>query len=187
LIFLNGEIQMKNSNYISVVLVLLSALSGGCASITGTTNQSVSIQTVDAAGKEVTGGACELNNHKGKWFITSPGSTTITRSNDNLLVFCKKDDFEPGRASVVSATKGSMFGNIIFGGGIGAIIDHNNGAAYEYPAFFQVQMGSNRAIDMTKPEGQQIVTQPMEQKSEKPLAEAAPSTSAKSLEPTGGK
>ncbi len=38
--------------------------------------------------------------------------------------------------------KGAMFGNIIFGGGIGAIIDHVSGAAYEYPTFIQVIMGS---------------------------------------------
>jgi hypothetical protein len=67
---------------------------------------------------------------------------TITRSNDDMQVLCKKDGLEPGRATVVSATKGSMFGNIILGGGIGAVIDHNSGAAYEYPAFFQVVMGS---------------------------------------------
>ncbi len=140
----------------------LLALTVGCASITGTTIQSVSVQTVDSNVKEVVGGACELTNNKGKWFVTSPGSATITRSNDNLLVLCKKDNMEPGRASVVSATKGSMFGNIILGGGIGAIIDHNNGAAYEYPAFFQVQMGSSKSIDMTKPEGEQIVIKPLD-------------------------
>lgn len=33
-----------------------------------------------------------------------------------------------------------MFGNIIFGGGIGAIIDHNSGAAYEYPSVIQIVM-----------------------------------------------
>ena len=54
---------------------------------------------------------------------------------------------EPGRAAVVSATKGSMFGNIIFGGGIGAIVDHNNGSAYEYPAFIQVMMGLFKTIE----------------------------------------
>lgn len=145
----------------------------GCSSITGTVNQSVSVQTIDTAGKEVTGGACELNNNKGKWFVTSPGSTTITRSNDNLLVMCKKEPLEIGRASVVSATKGSMFGNIIFGGGIGAIIDHNNGSAYEYPTFFQVQMGTNKLIDMTKPVGQQIVVIPLDAKSENPVVESA--------------
>ena len=72
---------------------------------------------------------------------------------------------------MVSGTKGSMFGNILFGGGIGAIIDHNNGSAYEYPTFFQVQMGSNKLIDMTKPEGQQIVMSPLDAAAEKPAAE----------------
>ena len=155
-----------------MLLAPLFAGTVGCSSITGTTNQSVSVQTIDAVGKEIAGSACEFNNNKGKWFVTSPGSTTITRSNDNLLVMCRKDP-DIGRASVVSATKGSMFGNILFGGGIGAIIDHNNGSAYEYPTFFQVQMGSNKLIDMTKPEGQQIVMSPLDLKAEKP-SEAAP-------------
>ncbi len=42
-----------------------------------------------------------------------------------------------GSHSHLSATKGSTFGNIV----IGAIIDHDNGAAYEYPPFVQVTMG----------------------------------------------
>ena len=125
-------------------------LTTGCASITGTTNQSVSIQTLQSGGTEVAGANCELANAKGKWFLTTPGSTTITRSNDDMQVICKKDGHEPGRASVVSATKGSMFGNIIFGGGIGAVIDHNSGAAYEYPAFFQVMMGTVSRVDLTQ-------------------------------------
>lgn len=178
---------MKNPIVAATVICLLCALTSGCASITGTTNQSVSVQTIDAAGNELTGGDCELNNNKGKWFITSPGSTTISRSNDNLLVTCKKDKFEPGSASVVSATKGSMFGNILFGGGIGAIIDHNSGAAYEYPAFFQIQMGFNKLIDMTKPEGQQIVVQPREQNPGKPSAGPGADTGAKPVETTANK
>ena len=43
----------------------------------------------------------------------------------------------------MSDTKGSMFGNILLGGGIGAIVDHNTGSAYEYPNFLQVVMGSD--------------------------------------------
>jgi hypothetical protein len=178
---------MKTKIAFFAVMTCIVGLSGGCSSITGTTNQSVSVQTLDGAGKELTAAACELNNNKGKWFITSPGSTTITRSNDDLIVLCKKEGNEPGRASVVSATKGSMFGNILFGGGIGAIIDHNNGSAYEYPAFFQVEMGRNKAIDMTKPVGQQIVYKPMDLKSEKPVAEATPDGGTKPTEVTSTK
>ena len=130
--------------------VIVLALTSGCASVTGTTLQSVSIQTLEPGGKELPGAMCEMTNNKGKWFITTPGSTTITRSNDDMQVVCKKGNLEPGRASVVSVTKGAMFGNIILGGGIGAIIDHNSGAAYEYPAFFQVLMGAMTRIEAPK-------------------------------------
>ena len=138
------------STFSLLAAVILIALTSGCASITGTTIQSVSVQTQSQDGKEVSGSACELSNNKGKWFITSPGSVTITRSNDDMQVLCKKEGLEPGRAAVVSDTKGSMFGNIIFGGGIGAIIDHNNGSAYEYPTLIQVMMGTFTKIEMPK-------------------------------------
>jgi hypothetical protein len=117
---------MKSKLSILRLLIIASlAVTSGCASVTGTTIQSVSVQTRSQEGKEITGSACELSNNKGKWFITSPGSVTITRSNDDMQVLCNKQGFDPGRAAVVSDTKGSMFGNILLGGGIGAIVDHN--------------------------------------------------------------
>jgi hypothetical protein len=119
----------------------------GCASMTGSPAQSVSMQARDQAGNEVVGAACELTNNKGKWFITTPGSATIVRSNDDMQVLCNKPGHQPGRAAVVSAIKGAMFGNILLGGGIGALIDHNSGAAYEYPSFIQVLMGQSIRIE----------------------------------------
>lgn len=124
------------------IIALLAPAFVGCASITGTTGQSVSVQTMSQEGVEVTGAKCDMTNSKGKWFVTSPGSVNITRSNDNLVVQCRKEPYEVGTGSIVSETKGAMFGNIIFGGGIGAIVDHNTGAAYEYPAFFKIIMGA---------------------------------------------
>ena len=40
-----------------------------------------------------------------------------------------------------------MFGNIIFGGGIGAIIDHSKGTGYNYPNTLPVKMGSSVIVD----------------------------------------
>ena len=120
------------------VIALLSLV--GCASITGTTNQNVSVQTKDSTGTELVGASCELGNKKGKWFITTPGTVGISRSNDDLQVNCTKEGYLQGKQGVVSDTKGMMFGNIIFGGGIGAIIDHTSGAAYEYPSVIQIAM-----------------------------------------------
>lgn len=124
------------------IIALLAPAFVGCASITGTTGQSVSVQTMSQEGVEVKGAKCDMTNSKGKWFVTSPGSVNITRSNDNLVVQCRKEPYEIGTGSIVSETKGAMFGNIIFGGGIGAIVDHNTGAAYEYPSFFKIIMGA---------------------------------------------
>lgn len=112
----------------------------GCASITGNTNQNVSVQTRDRNGSEVIGANCELSNSKGKWFVLTPGTVGVHRSNDDLQVLCRKDGYESGRNSLMSETKGMMFGNIIFGGPIGAAVDHSSGAAYEYPSFFEIVM-----------------------------------------------
>ena len=140
---------MKNEIKIITVALFAVGLSG-CASITGTTNQSVSLQARDQSGKEVTGANCDLTNNKGTWFVTTPGSVSIHRSNDDLQVLCKKDGLDNGRVAVVSDTKGSMFGNIVFGGGVGAIIDHSNGSAYEYPTLIQVVMGAFSKIESPK-------------------------------------
>ena len=130
--------ELKNMKKLMAVTALLSLV--GCASITGTTNQNVSVQTKDSAGTELVGATCELGNKKGKWFVTTPGTVGISRSNDDIQVSCTKEGYLQGKQGVVSDTKGMMFGNIIFGGGIGAIVDHNSGAAYEYPSVIQIVM-----------------------------------------------
>jgi hypothetical protein len=132
--------EKMSRRLIIAFFIAVAALASGCASVTGTTNQSVSLQTRDQQGDDVEGAACELSNAKGKWFVTTPGSVMIQRSNDDMQVLCKKNGLGPGRKAVVSDIKGAMFGNIILGGGVGAIIDHNTGAAYEYPAMIQIVM-----------------------------------------------
>jgi hypothetical protein len=44
-----------------------------------------------------------------------------------------------------------MFGNIIFGGGIGAIIDHSKGTGYDYPDNLPVKMGEVITVDKREP------------------------------------
>lgn len=137
------------------LLIISILLLPGCASITGSSTQNISIQTRAPDGKEVKEAQCDLINKRGTYFLTTPGTIMISRSNDDLTVTCRKEGFENGRAGVVSNTKGSMFGNIILGGGIGAIVDHNNGSAYEYPSFVQVVMGSNITVGEKREEAPQ--------------------------------
>lgn len=117
----------------------------GCASIVSGQNQSVSVETRTQAGP-VSGANCKLTNNKGSWFVTTPGSTMVQRSFEDLAVRCDKDKLEPGLASVKSSTKAMAFGNIIFGGVIGAGVDMATGAAYDYPTPITIIMGSNILI-----------------------------------------
>lgn len=112
----------------------------GCASIVGGHNQPVSVVT---PGCEKA--ACELTNDKGKWYVSStPGTVTVRRSYSDMQVNCTKSDHSPVSASVKSSTKGMAFGNIIFGGVIGAGVDMASGAAYDYPSEITVPMDCSK-------------------------------------------
>lgn len=111
----------------------------GCASIVDGTNQSLSVQTA-SAGDQVAGAQCSLNNNKGTWFVRTPGTVTVHRAYGALNVTCTKKGYQQARAKVDSSTKGMAFGNILFGGVIGAGVDMSDGAAYNYPKLITVPM-----------------------------------------------
>jgi hypothetical protein len=70
----------------------------------------------------------------------------VHRSNKDLMVKCSKEGYQDARANVVSKTKSNMWGNVVFGGSVGAIIDHNNGSAYQYPPVLKLIMGQDTTI-----------------------------------------
>lgn len=122
-------------------------LTTGCASLTGNEMQQLSLTTKGEDAATVIGVKCRLQNDKGIWESTSPGFVNVHRSSEDLTVECKKDGMKDGLLKAVSRAAGSMFGNIIFGGGIGAIIDHNKGTGYNYPDALPVEMGHSVLVD----------------------------------------
>jgi hypothetical protein len=121
----------------------------GCASIVSGHNQPLSVTTQGQGGADVAGAKCTLSNDKGTWYVTTPGSVTVHRSFNDLSVNCAHDAFDPGVTTVKSATKGMAFGNILFGGIIGAGVDMSSGAAYDYPSLIPVGMGAPNANGST--------------------------------------
>ena len=118
----------------------------GCASIVSGQNQALSVTTKNK-GTDVAGAKCSLANDKGTWYITTPGSVTVRRSFSDLSVNCALDGIDPGASMVKSSTKGMAFGNILFGGVIGAGVDMSTGAAYDYPEVIIVDMGVTTKVD----------------------------------------
>ena len=130
-----------------ITLGLVASAFSGCATITKDSSQQVKIETYSKDNQAVMGVKCTAKNERGQWTTTSPNTVPVHRSGENLLVNCEKEGLQPGIATVISRANGSMFGNILFGGGIGAIIDHNKGTAYSYPDWIRVIMGDNLVFD----------------------------------------
>lgn len=118
-------------------------LSTGCASITTGQNQSLSVEAI-SKGQTVAGASCRLENDKGTWFATTPGTVVVRRSYADISVRCDKNEHEPGITVAQSSTKAMAFGNILFGGIIGGAIDAGSGAAYDYPSIITVELGRRR-------------------------------------------
>ncbi|MFS0758057.1 hypothetical protein ABC383_28175 [Noviherbaspirillum sp. 1P10PC] len=137
---------MKSSMRLAALVVIAASLVlTGCASIVSGTNQVVSVEARNKT-EQVPGASCKLENGKGVYYVTTPGTVTVHRAYDDMKVRCEKENSEPGMATVKSTTKPMAFGNIIFGGVIGAAIDTGSGAAYDYPPLISVIMGETTNI-----------------------------------------
>jgi ligand-binding sensor domain-containing protein len=122
------------------IYLLTSFMFVGCASITGSKNQPLSVTTTHDK-KPITGVNCELNNDKGKWFVTTPGSVIILKSYEDLTVVCKKEDTKHAGVNTFKSTnEGAVWGNVLTGGLIGYAVDASTGAGFSYEPILNVEM-----------------------------------------------
>jgi TonB family protein len=118
-------------------LAAATALSG-CATIIQGTTEPVSVATTPEQGAQ-----CELKNSEGVWYLTSPGTTTVHKTKNDLLIDCTKPGFEPGHAVAVSHFGGTTVANVIAGGVIGIGVDAASGANYYYDSPITVALGAS--------------------------------------------
>lgn len=119
----------------------------GCATITSTETQPITVTTKASDGNPLDKVDCVLSNDSGNWRITTPAQVSVERSANDLLVACKKEGHADGFAQVISRAAPGMWGNILVFAGVGAIIDHSTGAGYSYPNYIAVRMGTTVTID----------------------------------------
>lgn len=119
----------------------------GCASVMNETTQSMKIETKTAEGENVQGAQCTFLSERGTQNFLSGGILQVNRSSKDLEITCKFPGKQDAKAQVISRLNGGMAGNIIFGGGIGAVIDHSKGTAYTYPQWIQLVSGKKLVFD----------------------------------------
>ncbi len=124
---------MKTPSYIVLLLTFISLnFLTSCASIVEGDDQVVSIETPSCPGA-----SCKLINNQGTFYVAkTPGTVSLNKSASDLSIECTKGDVTQIISSE-SSTEPWSFGNIIFGGLIGVIVDASTGAAYEYNAVIQ--------------------------------------------------
>lgn len=135
----------------------IAALFSGCASISNDTSHPMKIETKTADGRMVSGAACTVTNDYGNNAFKSGDTIQARRSSKDLDIVCKHPSEGDATGRAISRANAGMFGNIIFGGGIGAIIDHNKGTAYTYPTWVQLIFGKALTFDRSaEKEGQPL-------------------------------
>lgn len=123
------------------------ALFTGCASVVNDSSHPMKIETQTAAGQTVVGAECKLTNDYGTVTTKSGETAQVRRSSKDLDIVCRHPENPDATARAISRANAGMFGNIILGGGIGAIIDHNKGTAYTYPTWVQLVFGKTIVFD----------------------------------------
>ncbi len=125
-------------------------LLNGCASIIGQTSQQIRIETFNQQGEPITGANCNLGNDFGQNSGAVPGQITVHRSSKDLRVECSKPGYADAYAQAVSRANIGMYGNILFGGIIGVVVDHSRGAGYTYPQWMNLVMGNTLDFDRSR-------------------------------------
>ena len=129
---------MKVKLFLSATsLVLLS----GCASITGSKNQPVSV-TGMCEGQPIAGASCTVTNDKGVSYLTTPGTAFVTKSTADLSLSCTKGSSTSITSIIQSKSNTNIWGNILLGGPIGAGVDAMTGAGFDYPPSVNVIFSS---------------------------------------------
>ena len=129
----------------AVTLTLLAAL-GGCATISETNQQLLTVHVI-SDNREIGGVGCVLSNDVGRWFTTAPGRVTVTTSTRPLAVHCSKPGEGTVREQFASRYAAlDMVGNVVTTAGVGYLIDRHSGAGFAYPENVTVLMVKPQAV-----------------------------------------
>jgi len=116
--------------YRSKLFVLLGAslLCGGCATLTTSSSQTVTVQT------DPPGAICQFMRDRAVVGIVNPtpGTLLVSKSRLDMTIRCDKDGYLEATGAVGSRFQAMTFGNILFGGLVGVVVDASSGAMNKY-------------------------------------------------------
>jgi hypothetical protein len=118
-------------------------LASGCATLTTGSSQTVTVQTDPA------GAVCTFRRDGEVIGIINPtpGTISVQKHRLDIDVRCTKDGYLDEAGLVGSKFQAMTFGNILFGGLIGVVVDAASGAAMQYDPAITIVMVPARFPD----------------------------------------
>lgn len=129
-------------------------LLSGCATVTGTPTQSISIMVVDAQDRPVSDMRCRLWNFSAQYHGNAPMmGVVVRRSATDLNIECSNGQAE-ARATAVSRSNrlGSYAQMMLPGGTAMMAVDHFSGYLYSYPSSMRLRVGEHIVFDASHQE-----------------------------------
>jgi hypothetical protein len=110
-------------------LLSLAVLASGCATLTKGTSQAVTVDT------DPSGATCTLTRGGKPVAIVNPtpGSVPVDKAQGTIAVACNKQGYLEAAGNLASEFQAMTFGNILFGGVVGIVVDAASGAMHHYP------------------------------------------------------
>lgn len=119
----------------------------GCASVVNDVTNGMRIDTKTAAGETIQGAECVVSNDYGSTSVKSGRVEAVRRSSKDLDITCSHAGQADAKGKAVSRANAGLAGNIVFGGVIGAVVDHSRGTAYTYPTWIEMIFGQSLLFD----------------------------------------
>ncbi len=139
---------------LNLALGCTAMLLAGCATVTGTSTQSVSVLVVDKHDRPINDMRCRIINGSAEYVGNSPMfGVQVRRSSSDLEIECRKGQ-HLARATAVSRGKGlvTLLPAMLPGGTAMMAIDHLSGYRYSYPTSMRLRVGEHIVFDASDEE-----------------------------------
>ena len=107
------------------------SLLSGCASLVNDDTQEVSVRLM--CGPKTLMATCHLQNDKGRWTLSTPGTIRVVNDNSSLEISCRGQYVPSFTVSALPMPSLALLGNLVFGGVVGAAVDVYNNTGMKYP------------------------------------------------------
>lgn len=115
----------------------------GCATLTGSSTQTIDVTTVDARDRPVRGMTCTLTHGPGSYVVDTPAmELEIHRSSSDLEIECRRGS-QLAKGTVIPHGESAMAHSFIPGGSLATMIDYATGAMYTYPSPLRLRIGQH--------------------------------------------